>query len=217
MTFAQVKSGGHTTNPGFSSTTGVHISMSHFSDITYDQEMQTVTVGAGLIWDSVYAALDPYGVNVVGARSPGVGVAGLSLGGGHMCLIQTRSTSLRLTTGYSYLTNQHGLTVDTVEAYELVMPNGTVKTVTKEDDDLFFGLRVSFIYFTCSNYHLMTTCTVREDSIILFVAFSAVVQSHSFHTQGIVTKFTLRTFPQTQVWVSVHYEKKTVSVYLIHA
>ena len=151
MTFAQVKSGGHTTNPGFSSTTGVHISMSHFSDIAYDQGMQTVTVGAGLIWDSVYAALDLYGVNVVGARSPGVGMAGLLLGGGHMCLIQTRSTSLRLTTGYSYLTNQHGLTVNTVKAYELVMSNGTAKTVTKEDDGLFFGLRVSFIYFTCSN------------------------------------------------------------------
>ena len=52
------------------------------------------------------------------------------------------NTSLKSTTGYSYLTNQYGLTVDTVQAYELVMPNGTVKTVTKEDEDLFFGLKV---------------------------------------------------------------------------
>ncbi|KIJ66311.1 hypothetical protein HYDPIDRAFT_174448 [Hydnomerulius pinastri MD-312] len=137
-----VKSGGHTTNPGFSSTTGVQIAMSRFSEVVYDSEAQTATIGAGLTWDTVYAALEPNGVNVVGARGPGVGVGGLCLGG-----------------GYSYLSNQYGLTVDTVEAYELVMPDGTVKNVTeKSNSDLFFGLR------------------------------------------GIVTRFTLRTFPQTQVW-----------------
>lgn len=31
-----------------------------------------VTVGAGLIWDEVYAALDPLGVGVVGGRVTGV-------------------------------------------------------------------------------------------------------------------------------------------------
>lgn len=31
-----------------------------------------VTVGAGLIWDQVYAALDPLGVGVVGGRVTGV-------------------------------------------------------------------------------------------------------------------------------------------------
>ncbi|KIO08632.1 hypothetical protein M404DRAFT_367347 [Pisolithus tinctorius Marx 270] len=77
-----VKGGGHTTNPGFSSTTGVQIALSRFSDVVYDPESQTATIGAGLTWDTVYAALDPLGVNVVGARGPGVGVAGLSLGGG---------------------------------------------------------------------------------------------------------------------------------------
>ncbi|KAI6120590.1 hypothetical protein EDD16DRAFT_1518683 [Pisolithus croceorrhizus] len=142
-----VKGGGHTTNPGFSSTTGVQIALSRFSDVVYDQESQTATIGAGLTWDTVYAALEPFGVNVVGARGPGVGVGGLSLGG-----------------GYSYLTNQYGLTVDTVQAYELVMPNGTVKNVTAQDQDLFFGLRGGLNNF------------------------------------GIVTRFTLRTFPQGQVW-----------------
>lgn len=82
MTVIQIKSGGHTTNPGFSSTVGVHISLSRFSDVTYDPDTQTAAVGAGLTWDAVYAALEPYGVNVVGARGPGVGVGGLSLGGG---------------------------------------------------------------------------------------------------------------------------------------
>ncbi|KAH7886140.1 hypothetical protein F5I97DRAFT_1877832 [Phlebopus sp. FC_14] len=142
-----VKGGGHTTNPGFSSTTGIQIGMFRFSDVVYDSQTQTATIGAGLTWDGVYAALEPYGVNVVGARGPGVGVGGLSLGG-----------------GYSYLSNQYGLTVDTVEAYELVMPDGTAKNVTASDEDLFFGLRGGFNNF------------------------------------GIVTRFTLKTFPQSQVW-----------------
>jgi len=45
--------------------------------------------------------------------------------------------------GYSYLTNQYGLAIDNVVGYELVLPNGTIKDVTCEDEDLWFGLRVS--------------------------------------------------------------------------
>jgi FAD/FMN-containing dehydrogenase len=45
--------------------------------------------------------------------------------------------------GYSYKTNQYGLTVDNVVGYELVLPNGTIINVTSNDDDLWFGLRVS--------------------------------------------------------------------------
>jgi FAD/FMN-containing dehydrogenase len=45
--------------------------------------------------------------------------------------------------GYSYKTNQYGLTVDNVAGYELVLPNGTVIDVTSNDEDLWFGLRVS--------------------------------------------------------------------------
>ncbi len=78
----QVKGGGQTTNPGFSSTPGVQIAMFRFSEVSYDAASQTVDVGAGLVWDDVYAALEPLGVNVVGGRVTGVGVAGFSLGGG---------------------------------------------------------------------------------------------------------------------------------------
>ncbi|KAH7904380.1 FAD-binding domain-containing protein [Hygrophoropsis aurantiaca] len=143
-----VKGGGHASNPGFSSTTGVQIAMYRFSQVSYNSTSQTASIGAGLIWDDVYSALEPYGVNVVGGRVTGVGVAGFTLGG-----------------GYSWLTNQYGLTVDTVTAFELVMPNGTLTEVTEASQpELFFGLRGGFNNF------------------------------------GIVTKFTLKTFPQGQVW-----------------
>ncbi|KAG6872962.1 hypothetical protein C0995_004716 [Termitomyces sp. Mi166 len=145
-----VKGGGHASNPGFSSTDGVHISMTKFSQVTYDAQSQTAVIGAGLIWDDVYAALAPYGVNVVGGRVTGVGVAGFILGGDP---------------GYSWLTNQHGLTIDTVVVFELVKPNGDIVNVTESSDpDLFFGLKGGGNNF------------------------------------GIVTRFTLKTFPQDQIW-----------------
>ncbi|THH29548.1 hypothetical protein EUX98_g4654 [Antrodiella citrinella] len=145
-----VKGGGHATNPGFSSTRGIQIAMTRFNEVSYNSIEQTADVGAGLVWDDVYAALNPLGVNAVGGRATGVGVAGFALGG-----------------GYSYLTGQHGLTIDNVVAYELVLPNGSVKTVTSSDSNLFFGLRGGFNNF------------------------------------GIVTKFTLKTYPQGQVWGGV--------------
>ncbi|KAG6908539.1 hypothetical protein DXG01_004310 [Tephrocybe rancida] len=120
-----VKCGGHASNPGFSSTTGVHISMSRFSEVTYDPSSETAVIGGGLVWDEVYAALAPYHVSIAGGRKAGVGVAGFTLGG-----------------GYSWLTNQYGLAVDTVVAYELVKPTGDIVTVTQESDPgLFFGLK----------------------------------------------------------------------------
>jgi FAD/FMN-containing dehydrogenase len=69
-------------NPGFSSTSGIEIAMTRFNETNVDYTCGTVEVGAGLTWDQVYAALEPTGVNVVGGRIPGVGVAGLTLGGG---------------------------------------------------------------------------------------------------------------------------------------
>ncbi|KAF7370356.1 NAD(P)-binding protein [Mycena sanguinolenta] len=142
-----IKGGGHNLNPGFSSTPGVQLSMTRFNQITFHAESQTVDIGSGLIWDDVYAALEPYNVSVVGGRATGVGVAGLLLGG-----------------GYSYQTNQYGLAVDNIAAIELVLPSGEVKTVDETDEDLFFALRGGGNNF------------------------------------GIVTKFTLKTHPQTAVW-----------------
>jgi hypothetical protein len=56
--------------------------MTRFNETKVNLASGTVDVGPGLIWDQVYAALEPSGVNVLGGRVPGVGVAGLTLGGG---------------------------------------------------------------------------------------------------------------------------------------
>ena len=41
------------------------------------------------------------------------------------------------------MSNQRGLTIDTVRAFELVLPNGTVTNVTESNADLFWALKVS--------------------------------------------------------------------------
>lgn len=44
--------------------------------------------------------------------------------------------------GYSWKTNQYGLAVDNVLAFQLVKPNGQIVQVTQASDpELFFGLK----------------------------------------------------------------------------
>ncbi|KAH9019650.1 FAD-binding domain-containing protein [Lactarius hengduanensis] len=119
-----VRGGGHAFNPGFSSSSGVQISMTRFSNIELNNSTGTVDAGSGVTWDQVYAALDSTGVNIVGGRIPTVGISGLTLGG-----------------GYAFMSNQYGLTTDNMERYELVLPNGTITNVTESNKDLWFALR----------------------------------------------------------------------------
>jgi hypothetical protein len=41
------------------------------------------------------------------------------------------------------MSNQYGLSIDNMAAYELVLPNGTITNVTESNEDLWFALRVS--------------------------------------------------------------------------
>lgn len=77
-----MKGGGHSTNPGFSSTPGVQIALSRLNSTTVNVNDQTVDIGPGLTWDQVYEILGPTGVNVIGGRTPTVGISGSTLGGG---------------------------------------------------------------------------------------------------------------------------------------
>ena len=56
--------------------------MARFNDIVVDEQLGTVDIGAGLTWTDVYAYLTPKNFGVVGGRLNGIGVAGLTLGGG---------------------------------------------------------------------------------------------------------------------------------------
>lgn len=61
-----------------------------------------------------------------------------------LCLVGGGGSD-RFVAGYSFMSNQYGLTIDTVRAFELVLPNGTVTNVTESDADLFWALKVSSV------------------------------------------------------------------------
>lgn len=106
--------------------------MARFSKVRYQPEDQLVQIGAGCLWDQVYSKLAPTERNVVGgASSDGVGVAGWLLGG-----------------GYSLKSNCHGLGIDHIVQYEIVTPDGRVRTVNAtEEPKLYQALRVSLSLF----------------------------------------------------------------------
>ena len=136
-----MKGGGHATNLKFLSTSGVQIALSCFNEIKVNGASGTVEVGAGLTWDQVYAALKLAGLNIVGGRTPGVVVAGLTLGGGENLDCRRPGTDIIL--GYSFHSSQYGLSLDNVARFELVLSNGTIINVTSKNKDLWFALRVS--------------------------------------------------------------------------
>ncbi|EKG19594.1 FAD linked oxidase [Macrophomina phaseolina MS6] len=119
-----IKSGGHASNPGFSSTTGVHISLTRLDQVVLSSDKSSVEIGTGTTWADVYKKLQGTGYNVVGGRTVGPGVGGFTLGG-----------------GYSWKTNQHGLTCDSVKSFNLVLPNGTITRVDSSKPELFFALK----------------------------------------------------------------------------
>ncbi|KIJ12388.1 hypothetical protein PAXINDRAFT_171197 [Paxillus involutus ATCC 200175] len=116
-----VKGGGHATNPHFSSTTGIQISMCRFNKIQVDTTTTPpfVRVGAGCLFDEVYRKVVPHRLNIVGGSSiGGVGVAGWLQGG-----------------GYSLKTNHYGLGIDNLMEVQMVLPNGDPKTVGESSED----------------------------------------------------------------------------------
>lgn len=84
-----------------------------------------MSVGPGATWDLVYGKLDPLGLSVAGGRVSGVGVGGLTLGG-----------------GISYFGPREGWTCNQAVAFEVVLADGSiVEADEKENADLWWGLR----------------------------------------------------------------------------
>lgn len=104
------------------------------------------------------------------------------------------------------MSNQYGLTIDNIESYELVLPNGTIQTVTSQNEDLWFALRVSNT-ITRMRSVLHAELILREALTTLYAGpysdFLVTLQFGSLSYQGIVTKFVLLAHPQGDVWVII--------------
>lgn len=123
--------------PHYSSTSLIHdgvtidltglssISLSPPLGVREDSRAITVTVGVGATWGSVYAHLDALNLSVSGGRAAGVGVGGLTLGG-----------------GISYFGPRFGWTCDTVTNFRVVLANGTLVNANEDENaDLMWALR----------------------------------------------------------------------------
>jgi FAD/FMN-containing dehydrogenase len=78
-----VKSGGHAAFAGASNIQdAVTIDLGGLNGIDVKSDRLQVSVGAGAKWSDVYPVTDKAKLGVVGGRVPGIGVGGLTLGGG---------------------------------------------------------------------------------------------------------------------------------------
>lgn len=85
----------------------------------------TVAVGVGASWGAVYTYLDQLHLSVSGGRAAGVGVGGLTLGG-----------------GISYFGPRFGWACDSVKNFEVVLANGTLTNANEnENPELLWALR----------------------------------------------------------------------------
>lgn len=137
------KSGGHNPNKGFSSVAGgVLISFRPFMQGTkLSADKLYADVQPGARWGEAVGNLSSSGKAVVGGRLGDVGVGGYTLGG-----------------GLSFLSSEYGFACDQVLAYEVVLADGTLTTVSKtQNPDLFYALKGGSNQFAIvTNFRMLT-------------------------------------------------------------
>ncbi|KAI0382410.1 putative oxidoreductase [Hypomontagnella monticulosa] len=121
-----VRSGGHTWFAHANSAPGgITVDLRGLNSVDLSADNSTVSVGTGATWDAVYCKLDPLGLSVAGGRVAGVGVGGLTLGG-----------------GISYFGPREGWTCNQATSFEVVLADGSVVEANeKQNADLWWGLR----------------------------------------------------------------------------
>jgi hypothetical protein len=121
-----VKSGGHAAFAGASSIEGgITIALERINQITVSKDKKTVAIGPGNLWLDVYTTLQPLDLSVIGGRVSGIGVGGLTLGG-----------------GISFFSSLYGWACDNVASYEVVTASGIIVTASPTSyPDLFWALR----------------------------------------------------------------------------
>ncbi|KAK7990078.1 hypothetical protein PG989_010393 [Apiospora arundinis] len=136
-----VRGGGHTWFAGANSASGgITIDMRGLDSVELSADKSSVTVGAGSTWDAIYGKLDPLGLSVAGGRVAGVGVGGLTLGG-----------------GISFFGPREGWTCDQVTQFEVVLADGSVVRASEQENaDLWWGLRGG-----SNNFGIVTSLTFR--------------------------------------------------------
>ncbi|KAH6838552.1 hypothetical protein B0I37DRAFT_394174 [Chaetomium sp. MPI-CAGE-AT-0009] len=135
-----VRSGGHMFWAGSNNIEGgVTIDLGRLNAVVYDAASETADIGPGCRWKEVYAELHKHDRTVAGGREGDVGVAGLLLGG-----------------GVTFFTALRGFACDNVVSYEVVLADGRIVNVDKDNhSDLFRSLKGG-----SNNFGIVTKFTV---------------------------------------------------------
>ncbi|KAL8993094.1 MAG: hypothetical protein Q9188_007416 [Gyalolechia gomerana] len=123
-----IKAGGHGLPVGASNIAeGVTIDLGRMNDVTLSADKTTAAVGPGAKWAQVYNVLDAQGYAIPGGRAGGVGVGGLTTGGGN-----------------SFFASRYGFVCDNVKNFEVVLGSGEIVQANNQTNpDLFTALKGS--------------------------------------------------------------------------
>ncbi|MBD2059568.1 FAD-binding oxidoreductase [Oculatella sp. FACHB-28] len=120
-----VRSGGHSAAGHGTNNGGLVIDLSNLKTMTIDPIRHTARLEPGLTWGEVAEKLQPYGLALTAGDVASVGVGGLLLGG-----------------GIGWMVRAYGLTIDRLQAVELVTADGQLlRASADEHPELFWGLR----------------------------------------------------------------------------
>jgi len=119
-----VRGGGHNGGGLGICDDGLVIDLSGLKNVRVDTTDNTVRVAGGNLWGEVDHATHAYGLAVPAGIISTTGVGGLTLGG-----------------GVGHLTRKYGLTIDNLLEADMVLANGKIVTVNKDNNaDLFWAI-----------------------------------------------------------------------------
>jgi len=121
-----VRSGGaHSASGMCVGDAGIVVDLSRMNDVAVDPQTRRATVGGGALLRELDAATQAHGLAVPLGEIGHTGLGGIATGG-----------------GMGWLTRQHGLTLDSLVAAQIVLADGRiVRTAADENPDLFWAIR----------------------------------------------------------------------------
>ncbi|KAL1606604.1 hypothetical protein SLS60_004009 [Paraconiothyrium brasiliense] len=178
-----IKSQGHAPAAGFANIDkGITIDLTGLNAVTTSEDASIAHVGTGASWLDVYAHLDSLNKTVAGGRNGGVGVGGLTLGG-----------------GISYFSPQVGFTCDSATNFEIVLANGElVETNASSQSDLFRALKGGLNNFgvvTRIDFHTLPMDGILGGRVVndishrseVFNAFRNIADAHPYDVHASIT------------------------------
>jgi FAD/FMN-containing dehydrogenase len=121
----RARSGGHSYEAFSVVDEGLVIDVGGLTNVDVDVSRGEAVIGTGVRLLDCYRRLWEDGVTIPAGTCPGVGIAGLTLGG-----------------GIGFLSRQYGLTCDNLKAVELVDADGRTQRASEEEHpDLFWAMR----------------------------------------------------------------------------